>query len=111
MDKIVKGLHCELCSLQFDKKYAYDTHLKKIHGKIVKIKLEETWNDKEETKVKCNICEEPCRYSELYSHSCKCGQCDCLIKEGKNLLSGEHDCVLALKERLERVSLKAHQVQ
>ena len=28
---IVKDLFCELCSLQFDKKYVYDVHMKLVH--------------------------------------------------------------------------------
>ena len=37
---IVKDLYCELCSLQFDKKYVFDLHMSLVHGKKIKIKKE-----------------------------------------------------------------------
>ena len=30
---IIKDLYCELCSLQFDKKYVYDVHMSLVHKK------------------------------------------------------------------------------
>ena len=65
MEQIEKDLYCELCSLQFEKKYIYDTHLKIIHGtEIIKIKVkenaikeEEFETNENETSFKCNICD------------------------------------------------------
>ena len=41
---IIKDLFCELCSLQFDKKYVYDVHMSLIHKKTMcpQSKIDET---------------------------------------------------------------------
>ena len=35
---ILRDWYCEKCSLQFDKKYVYDLHLKLVHGQEIKLK-------------------------------------------------------------------------
>ena len=39
---ILRDWYCEKCSLQFDKKYVYDLHLKLVHGQEIKVKTEPT---------------------------------------------------------------------
>ena len=41
---IIKDLFCELCSLQFDKKYVYDVHMRLVHKKTLcpQSKIDET---------------------------------------------------------------------
>lgn len=57
-------------------------------------------------EVKCSVCEDAFKYTDELErqHQCKCQVCDCLIKEGAYLLNGgEHDCVVALKERMAKL--------
>ena len=35
-----RNLFCDKCSLQFDKKYAFDLHLSLVHGEKIKVKSE-----------------------------------------------------------------------
>ena len=37
---ILRDWYCEKCSLQFDKTYVYDLHLKLVHGQEIKVKTE-----------------------------------------------------------------------
>ena len=41
MQRIWPDLYCELCSLQLEKKYVFDTHMKIVHGKNIMVKVEE----------------------------------------------------------------------
>ena len=62
---IVKDLYCELCSLQFDKKYVFDLHMSLVHGKEIKVKKEPVTleNDLnlekiiEKQSIQCEICQ------------------------------------------------------
>ena len=42
---ILRDWYCEKCSLQFDKQYVYDLHLKLVHGQEIKLKTEPTTNE------------------------------------------------------------------
>ena len=47
-DRIIpKALFCELCSLQFEKKYVFDLHMSLVHEKEIKIKKEPVTLDNE----------------------------------------------------------------
>ena len=69
---IQKDLYCEVCSLQFDKKYVFDLHMSLVHGKKIKIKKEamtlETKMDIEKCPEKqsfqCEICQASFKYEQ-----------------------------------------------
>ena len=42
---IFRDWYCEKYSLQFDKQYVYDLHLKLVHGQEIKLKTEPTTNE------------------------------------------------------------------
>ena len=62
---IVKDFYCELCSLQFDKKYVFDLHMSLVHGKKIEIKNEPVTLENEmdlekiieKQSFQCEICQ------------------------------------------------------
>ena len=71
---ILKDFFCDLCSLQFDKKYVYDVHMRLVHKKTstespqseidkiaVKKEYEDLTKDKEKKPHKCSICDYNCK--------------------------------------------------
>ena len=80
----MKDLFCDLCFLQFDKKYVFDVHMTLVHkktsstespqSKIDKTEVnkedwdltEETFESKKEKKpLKCSICDYSCKTKAL----------------------------------------------
>jgi hypothetical protein len=48
---VFRDLFCELCSLQFDKKYVFDVHLSIVHKQKIKVKTEPEICEKNKTEV------------------------------------------------------------
>ena len=53
MTNVIKDLFCEVCSLQFDKKYVYDVHIKLVHEKTLcpQSKIDKTVVEKEKADL------------------------------------------------------------
>ena len=100
---ILKDFYCELCSLQFDKKYVFDLHMSLVHGKKIKIKKEpmtlENEMDLEKITEKqsfqCEICQASFKYKQgLKRHKLS-------VHDGKKPFNcGICDATLALKHTL-----------
>ena len=69
---IVKDFYCELCSLQFDKKYVFDLHMSLVHGKEIKVKKEPVTSEIEmdlekiieKQSIQCEICQASFKYKQ-----------------------------------------------